>query len=933
LGIQNGDFKAVRFNEAGYRDSALNPTMDLQTSVSGDTTTVVVAIDDLQPMYGVALNLHYDTGKYTPVSVDFSGLVADPIELTVTKGGYVALAQASLAGQAERSGKFAVVTFSNEPSKTVSASGDAHNALVNKVYDASQLAVANQRSGFVVTKATAEDAAPATAMIYATFALGDGDQNSESNASDLTPMVALGWFNQTVSDTNFAPAVVDFDANGEVSVQDLAILGAHFGEVTSDIEILLGDDTTFATTDTAVTTVAWATGTYPAPVPETALTNWAAVFRNWNVDVTMAQLQAADTNADGTVYVSARTSNSTGKGPAFDGVALTYVSINTDFVITDFDAEIVGAATTPVADATTLDVIANTELTYNVTGISGTYQGTAFTPADRGGSVPDTEYDDTLAAVAGLVTWTTTLDAGMIATSTGVTNPAVATGTAQTVMIFPDDDPDYPDGTPEGSLIVNLAATGAQIPTPVTFNMDVSVDTDPDVPVFSAVSSDQGQVSGGDNWYLSSAGETIFTGTFAFGTIVVAEADYADIQVQLFNLDGGAALDFTVVPIGDPVDIGNATIKEDALNPGSFNVSGVVGLSVIPGATYGLRMGVPDGASIKWTSINKPGAFYEVAPLPAPADLVTLPSAADVGPSNDYLWIYYPDPRIRRNPGVVFGDGVVTPDDPEAYTDILKSNGNEFALTNLGTKDGPIPNQPFPEIVMVEGTDASTITSATASLAGVGIVMRTPNYVVVDIAALTPPGIGDTKHYAFKTFGAAELQANWPATGTGLFDVAPMDITPPAVDGVNFGINIFDDAGRGDAVLANRDFTNKNLNASTVLSNMPDVLFVEFNGGRSDEFGTSTTSVALIFEDSVTAAQMTVPLSIRAVGLEVGGLNRIGIHDFVAEDFKNPGQAGWPGILDTSKNFDLILDSPLQPGTDDFVFGNPLVVTGTNPNP
>jgi hypothetical protein len=931
MGIQNGDFKAVRYNETGYRDSALNPTLDLQTSASGDTTTVTVAIDDSNPMYGVAMDLLYDTSKYTPVDVTFSGLVADPVELSVTKADYVALGQASLDGQSKRSGQFAVVTFKNEACKTVSADGDPYNALINRTYNAPQLIVANQFSGFHLNKATAEDGSPATADIYGLFAMGDGDQNGEANISDLTPMVSYGWFLESVSDTNFAPAIVDYDANGEVSVADLSMLGDHFGESCTGIEILLGDDATFADTDVAVDTISWAESNFTDPASGVVSTNWPTIYRHWAVEGDLAALQAADTNADGTVYVSARSVNATGVGPAFPGMALTYVSIDNRFIINNFAAEIVGDATTPVVDGATLGVLANEGLTLNVAGISGTFSGVPFTPADRGTVVPAADYDTTLASVAALVHWQAGLDAGMIATTAGVANPASVTGTGQTVAIFPDDDPDYGAGNPEGTLVVTLPVSGTQIPAAISFNMDVNVGVDGRVPVFSAITTDQGQVAGGDNWYLSSTGQTVVQGTFQFGSIAVAEADYVDIKVQLVNLDGGASLDFTVIPSTGTQTVGTAMIRE-TMTPGTFAVSALVGLDVIPGATYGLRISVPDGTDAWWTSINKPGAFLEVAPPPTPVVFKTMPPAAGVGPATDDLWIYYPDPRMRRNPAVNVAGSDITPVDNTAYLDTIKNNGAEFSLTALGDPHSVTPVQYFPSVIMIPGANADTITSTTTGEAGVTVAVRTPNYIIVDIAAITPLGAATSEQYAFKVFGAAAEQANWPNLGTGTFTVAMMDIFDNVI-GADFGINIFDGSGRGDLLLADRDYTGKILNASNVLTAAPDLLYVELSGGRSDSM-TDTDNVQLIIENANTSARMTVPLSIRAVGIGTDALYRIGIHNFVAEDFTNAGQPGWPGVLNPGVNFHLLLDAGTQPGSDDFDFGDTdvLTVVGVNPN-
>ena len=118
IGIQNGDFKAVRYNDNGYRDSALNSSMDLAPVDSGDTTTVAIAINDTEPMYGVTLDLHYDPARYSPVEVNFGEMISEPVELAVTRiSGLVALGQVDISGEAVRSGEFATVTFAHTPAR------------------------------------------------------------------------------------------------------------------------------------------------------------------------------------------------------------------------------------------------------------------------------------------------------------------------------------------------------------------------------------------------------------------------------------------------------------------------------------------------------------------------------------------------------------------------------------------------------------------------------------------------------------------------------------------------------------------------------------------------------------------------------------------------------------------------------------------------
>src|SRR5215213_2743019 len=111
-GITQGDFKAVRYNGTGDRDSDLNATLALQTQTVGDTTTVKVAISDNSASSGVTMDLIYDASRYSPEQVEFEGLLETPIQLYVTKlSGVVALGQVTTGDSAVLSGEFATVIF------------------------------------------------------------------------------------------------------------------------------------------------------------------------------------------------------------------------------------------------------------------------------------------------------------------------------------------------------------------------------------------------------------------------------------------------------------------------------------------------------------------------------------------------------------------------------------------------------------------------------------------------------------------------------------------------------------------------------------------------------------------------------------------------------------------------------------------------------
>nr|MDQ3024312.1 cohesin domain-containing protein [bacterium] len=113
-GISEGGFNLVRYDDTGSTTNALNPTLGLTVQPGGATTTVIIAIDDQQPMLGVTLDLHYDQSRFSPQDVAFGELIDTPVELAVMSvGGLVALGQVSTEGAGTRNGQFATVTFRN----------------------------------------------------------------------------------------------------------------------------------------------------------------------------------------------------------------------------------------------------------------------------------------------------------------------------------------------------------------------------------------------------------------------------------------------------------------------------------------------------------------------------------------------------------------------------------------------------------------------------------------------------------------------------------------------------------------------------------------------------------------------------------------------------------------------------------------------------
>lgn len=326
LALDKG-FRAVRYNSQGKGDPSLADTVSLEVSSRSDQVVVLVAIDDRIPMQDVVVYLEYDETRFSPVSTEFLELVENCVELSIADVvGLVGLCQTTADQSRMRKGQFAEVTFERRPMPQLRQVSNPHFTPVNEIYEPTQLS--QGKSGFEISKSTAEDGDPATCTIYSIFATGDGDDNGETNLSDITPLVSLNFFN-SVSDTNFGPAGTDYDGNGEANLSDLSQIVMQFSKNYTALEVLLGNSPTLASGD-IFSPLAFADGTPAQRTGSNSTTDdWRKVFRTWDVAITIEDMQAVDTDEDGTVYISALVVDGVAvggpaKGEAFTGLALTY---------------------------------------------------------------------------------------------------------------------------------------------------------------------------------------------------------------------------------------------------------------------------------------------------------------------------------------------------------------------------------------------------------------------------------------------------------------------------------------------------------------------------------------------------------------------------------------------------------------------------------
>lgn len=897
VGITDGDFKAVRFNEAGYRDAALNSTIGFTTRRSGDFTEVTISVDDTYQMNGVTMHLEFDPNRYHPVGNEFLGLINDPIEAYIPLDGVVALGQVNIE-QTARSGNFATVRFADGPSLGLKTMSAVHASLINDEYGAgTPLDPSNYNVGFSVS-ASGDDF---VVMASSQFAQGDGDDNGETNITDITPLVLN--FNETVSDTNFGPAASDYDRNSEVNLTDITQIVLNYGATVHHIDFMIADsaDMAGATVHEAVV-FADGASTSRTPSPFSA-TTWNEVWRNWTSTITAADIAAADLNEDTEVFVSARTSDGTVNGEMFPGTLIVGIP-ETGIEVLGIDVEMDG---TPVAGGSTVDLIANGTYNFDIVGISGNYDpGTGpipFDSSDAGGLVPQDLYDTQLGLAQGTATWSVTTlpfdPTGFKATGDCLALDTTS-GASVIGIAFPDWDPESVAPDTEGTL--NIDNTGAP-----TFTLNLDVDEDLTAPAIDSfgLMTDVGQ-DGEGNWLLNTAGETFVTGEVIWGT--VPPVDQANVTAQLFNF-------------GNPTGhVGLAYTTDNPPGVGMFTLDGTLfSATVAPvstGEMYGLR--VTNGEAGTYSSVNIPGVWFTTGSTGTPVTFVTAPMGNQLGTGDGFLQIMYPDPQIRRVPDVTWNDISRTFDgtDDIGYNDFIKVQGDNGEF-NLAYHD--VDPDRLPRVIVIEGT-IGEIGPATISESALVPDGMNPNKMVLDIATLGGGNFGELpKEYAFKLYDKFDNEM-----GSGTFEIAPMPIAAPGPTGLQWGINVFDILGRGMADYAISDWSYQILQADSVGTGTPDVMFVEFTDGTVSNWPATlgNGNMEIVFRDAG-GATMNVPVDIRAVGLGAG-INLIAIHEFVDSDFfsiANPD-----GLLKTNESYFIDLEDPNTADSPDYTFADLMIV-------
>ncbi|MCB1218474.1 hypothetical protein KDL44_13890 [bacterium] len=915
IGVSEGDFRAVRYNDRGYRDSSLNSSIDLRSFNEGGRTVVEIDIADESVLSGVALELHFDAARLSPVSASFSGLMEADVELaSFNQPGVVALGQVDADNTAMLSGGFARVEFEAGPQRAQSAAGDAHSNPVIFAYGEGSSTLSSPASTFQFGNSAVTDSAPADYMFWGAFAGGDGNQDGESNIGDITPLgILLG---RTVGDSDYSGAKADYDYNTSVNISDITPLAVHLGESTAAVEILLGDSDNFDGSETVVATHSWSSATAPSASTGTSTTDWSGVWAHWTGEISLADVQAADTDMDGSVYLAARTSGSGASGPlSVSPTPLTYAAQTVNGVeITDFDVMITDESSTEqTATGGTFNWPANSSYDFEVTGIHGAWDQdgdgspeTAFTPDNLAG-LSQTDYDNALAAVISALSWESSLAGDSSFNDFHSTWGSVINFTPNTSgasgVVFPDDDPDSTSfTTPEGSFGIVLAQDGDFVPNAVSKSWNVDVSADAEAGIIQSMTTSSGMWGNG-NHVLDSSISTTLQGAFFWGS-AGEPANLDNVSLVLYDFNDPAESIVFDYSASEPAGGGEFAIRDPETAGGPYGFTALTQLNVTPDHVYGLHMNV-NGT---WTSVNKPGEFLEATPAPLPVELETFPKGNDLGDDTTMLYIFSNSANIRRNDHVVFDlvEKTASPVDFAGFSDMLVNGGTEFPIGQEAETNALTPVVRFMQ-----------------DTAGQDVPFNAPDLGVINLNAANPrTGRIDLDIQALNTgsYGFQVFDRNQNPIGYGDIVINEF-IFDSALNGVDWGVNITDDGTRGNLQLSARDFSSKVLNGNNIASATPDVLWFEFSGTHADE-------AMLRFG----AGNHERELNLVASGLGSLGFNVLAIYVPDNTDWQKIGAGPeWTGTLVPGNTFELTLFQ----GGDSYTWDQPgdlLTVIGGNPN-
>lgn len=955
-GVTLGGFEVLRYNADGFSDPALNGTIEL--SLVGDSLVVSVEAAGLN---SAVLDIKYDNGIVHPGFVEFSNLLGPEDEVlnaSIDKGnGVVGVASVPIGGASvgEFSGELVTIAFIAGATRGVSRVGPPHAGIVGQT-----------KKGAVNLFGAGDPASRTASLSWTTaFHTADGDQNSETNIADITP-IAL-FFGQNTND-NWAAAVADYDENMEVNLSDITQIVLFFNGITDGFTVAFADDDGSGRGDYPGGLVMWDERVDPTG-PATP-GDFFTAFDNWTIEVNdttgFSYDALADFDANGDGFINAYVANATIDGGVVDTLGVeSVVSIPVSsepivnpaqVIIIGYEIEVVGSSVVvggimrgDVDVLTPGSLTANGEVAFTLYNVIGTFQGEPFDKdtwptsgtGDDEKTMTEQNYLDIFAACLDVLDWQFS-DGGAAEiryTSAWSTHTSGIGGDPGLGTVFPDDDPQSDDAFPEGLLTTRLPHNntpgGPEYPDDAEISVRVLSDLGYDFE-FDILVDDRAAILLDFN---------------------ISEFELVVPNPLLINFNFGdsgppaglaAGTSFQLVPVipqpsgyaYDPVDRDwiTLTYSEGELDLGEYIIFGegeeisqlfanVNGASLEANTEYSPRLfidrGDPEGGS--WSSINKPDPVITVREFDEPQVMV-LPELVDG--DVDLLQLFVEDPIVRRDGNMWFDplteQAVYT--DEDAYNDILKNSSAgdaEFPI-EYGGAANPLT---FPQIVVVLGSNPDSIAGYddVNKEAAAVISQWQGNKLTVDIAALYRPiaDEGDIT-YAFKLF----LKDTTTVAGVGTFTCMEIGFPVQSPLGVDWSVNLW---SRGEGSISNIDHDAGGgiLDASTVNSLTPDVLWFEFSGGWV--YGPPKYNDVYIVVDYVIPENDPAPMPLQ---LEIAGLSLdnhyLAFHTVVRDDYfslTNPS-----GKLKTGSRYTLSLRDELTAG-EDHQYSRILQVVGTLPPP
>ncbi|MCC7477783.1 hypothetical protein IT575_04930 [bacterium] len=941
-GVRIGGFEVFRYAaDTGTYDSSLNDTISLKLEEANGQQALVISVKDDVNTSSVCLDVRYDAAQVHPVRAQIDDLIggeAGAIEASyLSYPGVAGIGQAATGnGPANLEGRFATVYFERGAMRSVSASGDVYRNTLG--VGTTHQSLANLST---VTEGT-------TASIEFTncWARGDGDMNGRVNVNDLSTIGI--HFNKQVS-TNWSGLPADFNDDDFVKASDLSTIGFHYLEQTDSYSIGIADSGSgtpteiesidFATTKQAATDKNNAT---PGPLKQ-AVDFWTYAMGDGNgAELTVAEMNAADTNTDGSVFIFVTPKRAVGSGTAVLDGAPASIEVEIpggggggagNLNITNFKVSVVdGSSNEVIIDNANAQgsVIANGGYTFALSSISGTWTSSEGTGDFEGPVIDDNDtafanadmeqadYDQAFAAAVSNTSWNFTLGgaAGLRTADDNCTwinfaNPSPITGNPGAGIVFPDDDPESDTANPEGLAVITMPNAGTypntadlkvSVPVDIVLNSSFDVEVDPTAVVLGPPTNGVDPIT-----ELTLQIDSPLSMLLTWGT-PGPPLDVTQTQLQLCEGDD---------PDGCWIPVIDFTFNDESVNPldgGEFNVIDrgggifscdvvVPGVQLSPGKFYVFRY---NNTSV-WSSLNKmgDGTALETAPPPPAQDLIVVPDAvanvAQGGPN--FIQVYWNNGKIRRDDRIQINlaEGTVDPVNPEGYNDVIK-DGDEFFITfqqGQGT---------FPKCFMIEGSDAEGITfNDPANLEGQFTTVASytePGRIVIDIAAIRP--VGDLEGTV--TFGFKFFNQDTSAVGQGTFTKTALGGFISPLVGVDWGVNAYNRTGQ--LAKSSISFADKSVEGNTVGTPTPDVIFAQFSGGWVFNYeDDANPNVYLYLENTESAQNMKMKMNLQLTGITDEG-DYLGMHVMNSFDFFD---GIGPGQLIPGQTYDVYLDYNANP--------------------